>query len=104
MAPLGRVPAEAALGSGQSVSLAFSIGEPTRCIQVAAAGDRGVVALALRIEDDQQRIVERADAKGRVALLGPLGPVCLDHAGAYRVTASVRAGAGGVALMAWQAE
>jgi len=101
MVPLG---AEAALGSGQSVSLAFSIADPARCIQVAAAGDRGVLALSVRIEDEQNRIVEQADARGRVALLGPQGPTCLDRPGAYRITASVTAGDGGVALIAWQAE
>jgi len=86
------------------VSLSFSIADPSRCIQVAAAGDRGVAALSVRIEDEQKRIVEQADAKGRVVLLGPQGPTCLDRGGAYRVTATVTAGTGAVALMAWQAE
>ncbi len=95
---------EAAVSSGPSVSLSFSIADPSRCVQVSAAGDRGVQALRLRIEDDQKRMVEQADAKGRVALLGPQGPTCLDRAGAYRVTATVAAGTGEVALMAWQAE
>jgi hypothetical protein len=101
MVPLG---AEAAVASGQSASLSFSIADPMRCIQVAAAADRGVVGLRLRIEDDQKHVVEEADVRGRVALLGPEGPTCLDRGGAYRVTASVTAGTGAVALMAWQAE
>jgi hypothetical protein len=104
MVALARVPAQAALGPGQSVSLPFSIADQARCIQVAAAGDRGVEGLSLRIEDEQNQIVEQADLRGRVALLGPQGPTCLDQAGGYRVTATVTAGAGAVALMAWQAE
>jgi hypothetical protein len=104
MVRLVPVPAEAALGPGQSVSLPFSIADQTRCIQVAAAGDRGVQGLSLRIEDVQNRIVEQADLRGRVALLGPQGPTCLDQPGGYRATATVTAGAGAVALMAWQAE
>jgi hypothetical protein len=104
MAALARDPALGTLGAGQSVSLSFSIADQTRCIQVAAAGDRGIQGLSLRIEDEQSRIVDQADVRGRVALLGPEGPTCLDQTGGYRVTATVTAGGGAVALMAWQAE
>jgi hypothetical protein len=104
MAALVRDPALATLGAGRSVSLSFSLADQTRCIQVAAAGDRGIQGLSVRIEDDQNRVVEQADIRGRVALIGPQGPTCLDQAGNYRVTATVTAGTGAVALMAWQAE
>jgi hypothetical protein len=104
MVPLAEVPVVVTPATNQRVSLPFSIADKSRCVELVAAGDPGVAGLDLALEDEHNRLVERHATRGRVGMLGPTGPICLEETGAYRFAVAVTGGSGGVALMAWQAK
>jgi len=104
MGPLSPSPRVATLAPGASLTLPFSVADPSRCLRAAATGSAGIEELELSVVDRGDRVLGADRLPGTVALANPDGPICLAGAGEYRAVALAAKGHGEVALQVWQAQ
>lgn len=102
--PLSPAPRVAALSTGGTLAVPFSVTDASRCLRVGAAAAAGVQELELALVDSADRVLGAAQLAGGVAVANRDGPICVPSPGEYRALVRAVQGTGEVFLQVWQAE